>query len=430
LGANFSDNGDETSGLRLPSVRHDNGDGSFDVDYDIPLAFYDVRIEDGVTPHKDYHNGNGEFHPEWWGQSYFRHFPNHGFVGDIFTVNGTAYPVLEVKRRKYRFRLLDASISRVYEFNLMSSTGGPKAARDLGYQAEELQGQYRLPDAQQSMRFLQVSTGGGLLPQPVWRDKFELWPATRREVIVDFSHYQNGQSTSIGDVIYLVNTSKMPDGRMPTLHDPAYKIPMIKFIITGDAPDNSLPMDQLAKQPQRPMPVMKDPAGNVLDFDSSGKPNKAMQAMIDNRRTFVLQRTGGLTGAPENEWAINGRAFDETTNGLDSKGRPATPKRGVPEVWEIQNGGGGWVHPMHIHMEEHHVLLRNGKPAATWQQNPTATDSRHVDDTAKDDVVQLDPSESVIFYRNFRTFTGKYVAHCHNLAHEDHAMMFGWEIIP
>jgi FtsP/CotA-like multicopper oxidase with cupredoxin domain len=25
---------------------------------------------------------------------------------------------------------------------------------------------------------------------------------------------------------------------------------------------------------------------------------------------------------------------------------------------------------------------------------------------------------------------GKYVSHCHNLAHEDHAMMFGWEIVP
>jgi FtsP/CotA-like multicopper oxidase with cupredoxin domain len=28
-----------------------------------------------------------------------------------------------------------------------------------------------------------------------------------------------------------------------------------------------------------------------------------------------------------------------------------------------------------------------------------------------------------------RTFTGPYVAHCHNLAHEDHAMMFGWTIV-
>ena len=38
--------------------------------------------------------------------------------------------------------------------------------------------------------------------------------------------------------------------------------------------------------------------------------------------------------------------------------------------------------------------------------------------------------ESTIIYRGFRDFVGPYVAHCHNLAHEDHAMMFGWEITP
>ena len=36
----------------------------------------------------------------------------------------------------------------------------------------------------------------------------------------------------------------------------------------------------------------------------------------------------------------------------------------------------------------------------------------------------------MIIYRGFRDFVGPYVAHCHNLAHEDHAMMFGWEITP
>ena len=115
-----------------------------------------------MTPHKDAHNGNGETRPEWWGKTYFRHFPNHGFVGDIFTVNGTAYPEVEVKRRKYRLRFLDASISRIYEFKFMSGSG--KSARDLGYKGDELQGQYRLPDGQQCMKFVEVANEGGLLP--------------------------------------------------------------------------------------------------------------------------------------------------------------------------------------------------------------------------------------------------------------------------
>jgi FtsP/CotA-like multicopper oxidase with cupredoxin domain len=36
----------------------------------------------------------------------------------------------------------------------------------------------------------------------------------------------------------------------------------------------------------------------------------------------------------------------------------------------------------------------------------------------------------VIIYRGFRDFVGPYVVHCHNLMHEDHAMMFAWEIVP
>jgi FtsP/CotA-like multicopper oxidase with cupredoxin domain len=36
----------------------------------------------------------------------------------------------------------------------------------------------------------------------------------------------------------------------------------------------------------------------------------------------------------------------------------------------------------------------------------------------------------VIIYRGFRDFLGPYVAHCHNLIHEDHAMMIAWTITP
>jgi FtsP/CotA-like multicopper oxidase with cupredoxin domain len=445
----FSDIGETApNSLGLPGVRHDYGDGSFEMDYDIPLAFYDVRLEDGTTPHKDFHGGSGETHPRWWGQSFFKHFPNHGFVGDIFTVNGTAYPVMHVKRRQYRFRFLDASISRVYEFSLMTSSKGPKAAKDLGYQGDELQGQYRVTDAQVCMNFVQISNGGGLLPNPIQRDKFEIWPAMRREVIVDFTRYKDGTPTKTGDVLYLVNTAKMPDGRMPTSPDPAYKIPMIKIIIDGEPPeqDNSLPVDQLlqrgadaAKAGQASLRQQPDILlnGNPVPvsqlFDSRGNPIPALKAMIDNRRTYTLQRGGDTSTRPgndanDNEWSINGHPFDETENALDQKGRRSEVTQGVPEVWEIQNGGGGWVHPMHMHMEEHKILMRNGKAAASWQANAMSTDPRHADDTGKDDVVLMDPSESVMFYRNFRTFKGKYVAHCHNLAHEDHAMMFGWEI--
>jgi FtsP/CotA-like multicopper oxidase with cupredoxin domain len=102
----------------------------------------------------------------------------------------------------------------------------------------------------------------------------------------------------------------------------------------------------------------------------------------------------------------------------------AQQKKDSFNLWEIKNGGGGWVHPLHLHMEEHRVVMRNGKDVTK------GGDPAHPDDVSREDLVALDPSESVIVYRGFRDFVGPYVGHCHNLAHEDHAMMFGWEITP
>ena len=412
-----ADTGDETRGFRLPGMRTNNPDGSFDVEFDIPLAVYDCCLDDGVTTHKDIHDELGEFpdagnprtHPEWWGKTFYKHFPNHGFVGDIFTVNGVANPVLEVKRRKYRLRFLDASVARIYEFKLMSSTQGPKSAASLGLTGNELQGQYRIPDGQQCMQFTQIATDGGLIPFPLTRDSFELWPAKRREFIVDFTKYQDGTPTTKGDEIYLTNVMKMPDGRMwdnssRFVPDPNYKVPVLKFVIGDDAPDQSV-----VPQALRPLP----------DVPSNWK------TLLANRMIFELQR--GSAGG-EIEWLINGKPFDPAQVAASLRNpagrRPlAQQKVGSFNLWELRNGGGGWVHPMHLHMEEHRTLMRDGKvvpPAAAG----------HPDDVSKEDTTALDPGESVIVGRFFRDFVGPYVAHCHNLAHEDHAMMFGWEIVP
>ncbi|HEX3592990.1 MAG TPA: multicopper oxidase domain-containing protein [Pseudonocardiaceae bacterium] len=412
---NNLDDGDETTGLHLPGVRTNNADGSFDVKYDIPLAFYDTRLDDGVTLHNDFHDaefpaaGNPRTHPEWWGKTYFRHFPNHGFVGDIFTVNGTAYPVLQVDRRKYRFRFLDCSVSRIYEFKLMSSTQGPKSSVSLGYGGDELQGQYRLADGQQCMKFTQIATDGGLLPAPIVRDSFELWPAKRREFIVDFTKYMDGSPTKKGDVIYLTNVMKMLDGRMWNSAtrfspDPKYVIPMIKIVIGDNAVDNSQIPTHLRDLP--PLPAN-------------------WQNLLDNRLIAEVQRG---SGGGEIEWLINGVPFDPNTP-LTSLKNPAgktptaTPPMGSFNLWEIRNGGGGWVHPFHLHMEEHRTVMRNGKDVTGGK------DAGHPDDVSREDLAALDPSESVIVYRGFRDFHGPYVAHCHNLMHEDHARMFGWTIV-
>jgi FtsP/CotA-like multicopper oxidase with cupredoxin domain len=393
----IDDGNEATSQLRLPGVRTDHADGSFDVAYDHYLALHDVCIDDGAVAHQDFHNGCGESRPDQFGKGYFRHFPNHGFVGDVFCVNGKACPQITVARRKYRFRLLGASIARIWEISFMTSALGPRSAVSLGYSGAELQGQYRIPDGQVALDWAWIGSGGGLIPRASTRTTIEVWPAGRPQMVVDFTRYIDGRPTRKGDVIYLVNTCKMTDGRKPDGMlrtgdaDPAYKIPLLKIIIGDDAPDASVM--PTANTLLRANPVLP-PLGNLP------------------RRTFDLQR-GGFGG--EIQWLINGHPFDHNVP-------LATVTQNQPEIWTLRNGGGGWAHPMHIHQEEHQVLSRNGTPLA---QLPGRDD-----DLGKDDVIDLDPGEEVEVYRNFRTFTGKYVAHCHQLAHEDHAMMFGWILAP
>jgi FtsP/CotA-like multicopper oxidase with cupredoxin domain len=395
------DPGDERYGLRLPGVPASD-DPYAPVDYDIPLVLFDCVLDDGVTPHKDFHNGCGETHPEFWGETFFRHYPDEGFVGDVFTVNGTAYPMLEVKRRKYRLRFLDASIARLYKLMLMWSSDSPQATPGRA-------GQYQLPNAEQCMRFTQIASEGGLLPYPIDRDSLTLSPAKRREVIVDFSRWIDGWPTKKGDCLYLVNVMKMINGGRKeddSELDPNYVVPILKIVIGDDAPDNSQIRATLRELPE---------------FDPR-----------DLRRTrFKLERGGGGGGSKENEWLVNGLVFD-------AHHPMALCKKGRPEVWVIENGGGGWTHPMHFHQEEHRVLSRNGvktvpPPRPTIDSygrvRPALVNARHADDWSKEDTIAHDPNDVVVIYRNFRTFEGPYVAHCHNLAHEDHNMMFGWSIL-
>jgi FtsP/CotA-like multicopper oxidase with cupredoxin domain len=433
------DSGDETQGARLPGVRTNNPDGTFDVKYDIPIVLYDCRMDDGITPHEDPHqpltpqpwsnNVCGQTHPEWWGQLFHMHYPNHGFVGDIFTVNGVAFPVLVVERRAYRFRYLDASVSRQYEISfrctwsgsnklapMLNSPNGNPVQGQGQWGFKDNKGNWAIPEL--GMYQTEIASGGGLLPNPVLRSSIEVWPAKRREVVVDFATYYDGTQTQAGDVIYMCNTAVMTDGRKQngnlTLGG-AFCVPIVKFVIGSNklATDNSDP---------GLTPVL----GNVKNQAGGGSfnPNKVLRLrhippFIGNtdpkleNMDFTLVRGGGAGG--HIEWMINNLAFDPTVPMW-------APTVNTFELWGINNGGGGWTHPMHIHMEEHQVVSRtSGVGIASKPPHPE-------DPIGKEDLVALEPSEQTQIWRGFRTFLGNYVAHCHNLLHEDHAMMFGWSI--
>jgi FtsP/CotA-like multicopper oxidase with cupredoxin domain len=379
------DPGDERLGLHLPGLPNAE---TGRIDYDIPLAIFDCRLDDGVTPHQDFHNPGLGPQPRNWGKTFFAHYPNQGFVGDVFTVNGKAYPVLRVKRRKYRLRFLDASIARIYQFKLMSG----KVVADPGSL-----GQFNLKGAQQVMKFTQIAAEGGLLCEPIVRDSFDLWPAKRREFIVDFSKYMDGSPTRKGEAIYLTNILPMSDGRKADSPDPDYRVPVLKIVIDGDPPEQDRSEIPVFMRDMPPCPPLSE-----------------LRRLPQHR--FELERGGSFGG--ETQWLI--KVDDGEALPFDHMYSAVNVPQGSEQVWTFANGGGGWVHPFHIHEEEHRVIMRDGK---------LAPDSAHPDDESREDVVALGPGEEVMIYRRFRGFRGRYVAHCHNLAHEDHAMMFGWTIV-
>ena len=117
-----------------------------------------------------------------------------------------------------------------------------------------------------------------------------------------------------------------------------------------------------------------------------------------------------MFGDDNGGWTVNGKFFN--VNEVR-----AAPQQGTAEIWVLQNDGGDWSHPIHIHMEEFQILSRNGQPPPPHE-------------VSRKDVVILGPDDEVRVFIRFRDFLGRYPTHCHNLVHEDHAMMFRWDVVP
>jgi FtsP/CotA-like multicopper oxidase with cupredoxin domain len=99
-------------------------------------------------------------------------------------------------------------------------------------------------------------------------------------------------------------------------------------------------------------------------------------------------------------WTINGRRFD-----------PQVPLAEVPlgrtEVWRFVTD---LHHPVHVHLDPFQVLRRGGSGPGPF-------------DGGWKDTVDLRPAEVVDVAVRFTGHAGRFVLHCHNLEHEDMAMM-------
>lgn len=297
-----------------------------------------------------------------------------GFIGDRMTVNLVDNPYFEVEARKYRFRILNAAVSRF--FKLALSDGSP---------------------------MIQIANDGNLLPHPVPLTELdEMGIAERYDVVIDFSRY------AVGSTVSFVNLTQQTNGKKPD------KDLSIQDALAGD------PNDPVVG-PFLQFRIVRNPA--VADQSKVPDPlipNPVLPAVTRNRNfefgSGATQTTPPGQTSFTGPWGIK---TDSQGSMLDADyGRiSAGPSYGTTEQWTLQNGGGGWDHPIHIHFEEGQILARNGSASNVppWEQG-------------RKDVYRLRPSGSVTIAMQFRDWGGMFMEHCHNTVHEDNAMLLRWEI--
>ena len=133
--------------------------------------------------------------------------------------NGVAQPYFQVAARKYRFRLLNCSTTRLFQLSL-----------DQG-------------------AMTQIGTDGGLLPAPVERAQLAMAAGERVEIVVDFSAF--------------------PVGTQLVLTDPLAG-PVLRFDVTRTAADRSQVPAAL-----RPLPALATPTVQrdvVFSMDTTQRP--------------------------------------------------------------------------------------------------------------------------------------------------------------
>jgi FtsP/CotA-like multicopper oxidase with cupredoxin domain len=302
-------------------------------------------------------------------------FEFDGVLGDVMTVNLAYKPYFEVERRKYRFRILNAGISRFLKIAL--SDASP---------------------------MIMIANDGNLLPSPVVLTRLdEQGTAERYDIVIDFSRYK------LGDKVWMVNLAEHSNGKKVDENL------SLQEALSGASPDPCVGKFlefRIARNPSKP-DVSQVPSALCPNPDLSKIPVAAERVFEFGRGAD--QTTNDPVSSFFGPWGI--RTDGKEMLNADFGRVSAAPRLGTREIWTLKNSGGGWDHPVHIHFEEGQILARDGSASKVpaWERG-------------RKDVYRLRPGGSVKITIQFRDFGGMFMEHCHNSPHEDNAMLLRWEI--
>ncbi|RKF15464.1 cupredoxin [Roseovarius spongiae] len=284
-----------------------------------------------------------------------------GFRGDRIVVNGALDPAVRVPQGLVRFRLLNASNSRVYVFSF-----------------------------DDDRRFHQIASDAGLLPAPVPRKQLQLAPAERAEILVDFSDGAGGRLVS-QDVPVQMMGGMMGGGMMGGMMG------------GGSGPDTRngvfrvLDIEVDRSRPAAVTTLPRELRGAHLP--TYGEPVRRRRFQLNMMMGMGMMR-GMFGGRPK--LGINGQSYD--MGRIDQQLR-----LGETEIWEIT--ADMMSHPFHVHGTSFQVLSRNGRPVEFGE-------------TGMKDVVWVENStEILVRFDQPASVEAPFMYHCHILEHEDSGMM-------
>ena len=353
------------------------------------------------------------------GQYFFDIFTTDGFIGDLPLVNFQYAPVLKVLPRKYRFRILNASMSRFIQLAIAGPDNKP-------------------------IPFQFVGNDGNLVVSPITLSLLDQQGiAERYDIVVDFKKYSPGQTLHLVNLLQQTGGNK-PDGLLSMADALAGKSPdpvvgaNLRFEIVSEVESVDVP----DKIPKVKLNIANSCGRNDLSF--VGRPTSyAGNSTSQSAGPFVGQLTSqipletpvrtrvvefgrgngdsraGGKGActPDCSEVVQGFPWVIKVNGQAAHSMNANriseliPRPGEIEHWTYINGGGGWDHPIHLHFEEGITMNRG---------NDTIPDTEKL---VRKDVWRLRPAGQVTFQVQFGEYGGSYVNHCHNTVHEDFALL-------
>jgi manganese oxidase len=332
------------------------------------------------------------------GQLVFDIFNTDGFLGDILAVNGAYYPYFEVKARRYRFRLLNASVSRFVKLAVVDQTGRP-------------------------FPFHFIANDGNFVVKPILISDAildEQGTGERYDIVIDFAKAKARGATSL----FLINLLQQTDGRKPdgavsvrqamngVAGDPAVG-PMLEFRIGAAAKDPSADFFDPAwgtfggKALTAQIPVQAPVRERTIEF---------MRGRGDSRDTLdgqCIPDCGDIDSFPWTMRVDGGPAHSLNANRVGA----LVVRPGDVEKWTLINGGAGWDKPVHMHLEEGLTLDRGGELLPLTEK------------LVRKDVWRLRPSGRVSIQLRFGEFGGAYALHCQNLVHGDCAQLMRYQLL-